>query len=62
MKRFASIATSGAKLVGIHWGTFLLTDEPLDAAVGDLAAALRRAGVREDEFIVLRHGASRQLD
>lgn len=52
-----------AKLsIGVHWGTFLLTDEPLDAAVGDLAAALKRAGVREDEFIVLRHGASRQLD
>ena len=53
----------GAKLsVGVHWGTFQLTDEPLDAAVADLARARNLAGVREDEFIVLRHGASMRLD
>jgi len=48
--------------IGVHWGTFQLTDEPLDAAVGALAAARAKAGVRDDEFIVLRHGASKVLD
>jgi len=52
-----------AKLsIGVHWGTFQLTDEPLDQAVGDLAAARTRAGVADDAFIVLRHGTSRRLD
>jgi N-acyl-phosphatidylethanolamine-hydrolysing phospholipase D len=52
-----------AKLsVGVHWGTFQLTDEPLDAAVADLTSARNLAGVGEDEFIVLRHGASMRLD
>jgi L-ascorbate metabolism protein UlaG (beta-lactamase superfamily) len=48
--------------LGIHWGTFQLTDEPLDAAVADLASARAKLGVRDDEFIVLRHGASKRLD
>ena len=52
-----------AKLsIGVHWGTFQLTDEPLDQAVRDLAAARAKAGVADDAFIVLRHGASRRLD
>ena len=48
--------------IGVHWGTFLLTDEPLDAAVGDLAMARSKFGVREEDFIVLRHGGSRRID
>jgi hypothetical protein len=36
---------------------------PLDAAaVDDLANARARAGVRDDDFFVLRHGESRQFD
>jgi L-ascorbate metabolism protein UlaG (beta-lactamase superfamily) len=53
----------GAKRsLGIHWGTFQLTDEPLDAAVDDLAKARAGAGVRDDDFFVLRHGESRRFD
>jgi N-acyl-phosphatidylethanolamine-hydrolysing phospholipase D len=48
--------------LGIHWGTFQLTDEPLDAAVTELANARMKFGVREDEFIVLRHGGSKRFD
>ena len=52
-----------AKLsVAVHWGTFQLTDEALDAPVTDLAAARTKLGVPDDAFIVLRHGASRQID
>jgi len=31
--------------LGIHWGTFLLTDEPLDQPLADLAAARERFGI-----------------
>jgi L-ascorbate metabolism protein UlaG (beta-lactamase superfamily) len=48
--------------IGVHWGTFQLTDEPLDAPVDALALARDKLGVRADEFIVLRHGESKRLD
>jgi L-ascorbate metabolism protein UlaG (beta-lactamase superfamily) len=44
------------KSVGIHWGTFALTDEPLDEPPERLRDALRDAGIPEEEFVVLRHG------
>jgi N-acyl-phosphatidylethanolamine-hydrolysing phospholipase D len=53
----------GARLsIGIHWGTFQLTDEPLDQPVSDLAAARERLGVGAREFIALRHGETLRLD
>ena len=47
--------------LGIHWGTFQLTDEPLDQAVADLAAARQKFGVSERQFFVLRHGETRRV-
>ena len=47
--------------LGVHWGTFQLTDEPLDQAVSDLAAARHKAGITERQFFVLRHGETRRL-
>jgi L-ascorbate metabolism protein UlaG (beta-lactamase superfamily) len=48
--------------VGIHWGTFQLTDEPIDQAVADLAAARSQLGVGPREFVTLRHGQTLRLD
>ncbi len=45
--------------VGIHWGTFELTDEALDAPIGALAAARTRYGIGEEEFALWRHGETR---
>ncbi len=45
-----------SKSVGIHWGTFMLTDEPLDEPPERLARAAEKAGLDQDEFIVLKHG------
>nr|MDA8163814.1 MBL fold metallo-hydrolase [Desulfobacteraceae bacterium] len=44
------------KSVAVHWGTFVLTDEPLDEPPARLAAARARAGLAPEDFAVLRHG------
>ena len=47
--------------VGVHWGTFQLTDEPLDQPPRDLAMARQALGVKEADFGVLAIGESRQF-
>ena len=52
----------GAKRsLGIHWGTFELTDEALDEPPRALAQALARAGVVQDNFFLLALGQTRKL-
>lgn len=50
------------KAIGVHWGTFELTDEPLDEPPKKLAEALQAAGIGADTFSVLRHGQMIFLD
>lgn len=47
--------------IGIHWGTFSLTDEPLDAPPRDLAAARRAMGVSDEDFFVVKIGETRTI-
>lgn len=48
--------------LGVHWGTFQgITDEPLDQPITDLAAALERHGLSQEDFFLLRHGETRLL-
>ena len=47
--------------LGIHWGTFELTDEPLDQPPRDLAAARAKHGIGEDAFYVLPIGGTRKI-
>lgn len=50
----------GAKQsVAMHWGTFRLTEEPLDEPPQHLTAALDRAGIARERFWVLEHGETR---
>lgn len=49
------------KSVGIHWGTFTLTDEPLDQPIADLAAAKKEQSINENSFILLRHGQTTEF-
>jgi N-acyl-phosphatidylethanolamine-hydrolysing phospholipase D len=52
----------GAKRsIGVHWGTFALTDEPLDQPPRDLAIARQALGVTEADFGLLAIGESRQF-
>lgn len=47
--------------IGIHWGTFLLADEALDAAPAELAVARKAAGIAPRDFLTLRHGETLKL-
>ncbi|KAJ3414793.1 hypothetical protein HDV05_006040 [Chytridiales sp. JEL 0842] len=44
------------KSVGIHWGTFILTDEPVKDPPKVLKEALGKKGLKEEEFGVLEIG------
>ncbi|MBI1395033.1 MAG: MBL fold metallo-hydrolase [Betaproteobacteria bacterium] len=48
--------------VAMHWGTFVLTDEPMDEPPRKLVQALRREGIPHERFWLLKHGETRRLD
>ena len=49
---------SGAKfMVPIHWGTFILSHEPLEEPLERLKAEAKRLGI-EDRVVILKHGES----
>ena len=50
------------KSVAIHWGTFILTDEPLDEPPEKLAVALQQNQISPEDFLVLKHGETIILD
>lgn len=47
--------------LGIHWGTFEMSDEALDQPPLDLAVARRAMGLHDSEFFVLAVGETRRL-
>lgn len=48
--------------LGIHWGSFELTDEPLDEPARALGSARREQGINENAFVVLPHGGHLSLE
>ena len=48
--------------VGVHWGTFNLTDEPLDQPPQDLGVARQAANIGEDDFFLMAIGQTRRID
>ena len=47
--------------VGMHWGTFDLTDELPETPPKALRQALARSNISPDQFFVLQHGETRRL-
>ncbi len=45
--------------VGIHYGTFILSDEPVTEPVELLKEEREKAGMRESEFFTIQHGETR---
>jgi L-ascorbate metabolism protein UlaG (beta-lactamase superfamily) len=48
--------------VGMHWGTFRLTDERLDEPPAKLAESLARKGVSPSRFFLMQHGETIMLE
>lgn len=48
-------------LVGAHWGTFKLTDEPIDEPPVRMHANWRAGGLPEDDLWVMQHGETRAI-
>lgn len=55
------IAGRAAVMVGMHWGTFPLTDEPFDEPPARARAAWQAAGLESQHLWLLAHGESRAL-
>lgn len=47
--------------VGMHWGTFTLTDEPMEEPPQRLAKALEAQSIPPEFFFVMQHGETRRL-
>jgi len=48
--------------VAMHWGTFILTDEPLDEPPQKLDVALKKFNIDNSAFEVYEHGETKFLD
>ncbi len=49
------------RMVPVHWGTFKLTDEPMDEPPRRTREAWRAAGLPNDRLWLLQHGETRLL-
>ena len=47
--------------MGVHWGTFMLTQEAFDHPPRDLAAALAQRGLPLDRVWLMRQGETRAI-
>jgi L-ascorbate metabolism protein UlaG (beta-lactamase superfamily) len=55
----AHLALGARQSVGMHFGTFQLTSEPVDAPPRDMAAARTAAGLPDEAFVTLGFGETR---
>lgn len=55
----ATHPTSSATMIAMHWGTFVLTDEPLDEPPVRTRNAWRQAGLAADQLWIMSPGETR---
>lgn len=58
---FRDLGSPGAVLAAMHWGTFILTDEPLDEPPRRAAAAWQAAGLAAERLWIPAHGETRVI-
>ena len=58
----AHLDLNAKRSIGIHWGTFELTDEALDQPPRDLSVALKKYAVPENRFVLMKHGQTLDLN
>ena len=51
-----------SKAIGMSWGTFILTDEPVTEPPKKLDEALKRYDLTNKDFFVLSHGETYLID
>ncbi len=54
----AHLDLKSLKTMGIHYGTFQLTDEGIDAPLKDLETALQKLNISAQDFFTLKNGGS----
>ena len=48
--------------IAMHWGTFILTDEPLLEPPEKLSHYLKEFNIPQDDFVVLKHGETKSFN
>ena len=48
------------KSIAMHWGTFQLTDEPMDEPIKLLQELTNKLKISKDEFSYMTHGQTRK--
>ena len=47
--------------IAMHWGTFQLTDEPMDEPIKLLKQQSKKLKLNKDEFSYMAHGQTRKI-
>lgn len=56
----ANLDLEGKKMLAIHWGTFLMTDEPMDEPPKKLFEAVAEKNCKRDDYWVFKLGETRE--
>jgi len=48
-------------MTAAHWGTFKLTDEPMDEPPARMREQWRAAGLNANDLWIMRHGETRTI-
>ena len=51
-----------SKAIGMAWGTFILTDEPVKEPPRELLKELKKSNISNEDFFILKHGESYLID